>query len=147
MRRGVVKQVEKPLSYRGAVRRQRMERRAGLRLRGIVPSRETMVYRVDVTAMVLPVWARRDAFPGLSVSETHVWLTRRLAKMLCAEDELAGGRPAMAGVEYRRCPVCARLLLGEDAEMRRLKDESCRTGRQIPCDGECLERAGGEEEP
>lgn len=96
-----------------------------------------MVYRVDLSELEVPEWATLEAFPGLSSSESHVWLTRRDAKLLVQQ---AGGHARLTEVEYRRCPQCARVLLGEDAVMRRRLDESCVTGRMKPCGDQCFTR-------
>lgn len=128
------------MTYRGQIRKMRIERRHQLRLRGIKPNRVTMLYRVDVTAIKLPRWALDAAVPELSRSDRHVWLTRSNAKALEELDRQVGGDPKLTEVEYRRCPVCRRMLIGEDAELRRRMNESCMTGEQIPCDSECLAR-------
>lgn len=125
----------KKRTYSGQARRWRIERRTNLRYRGIKPCRVTMVYRVDVDEV--PDWARLEAFEGLSSSETHVWLTRRSAKLLVRQ---MGGHATLTEVEYRRCPQCDRLLLGEDAALRRRQNESCATGEQLPCGTDCFTR-------
>jgi hypothetical protein len=129
-------------TYRGAARQERIARRRELRQRAIVPCRVTMVYRVDLELMEVPEWAVAEAVASrvlreLSRGEWHVWLTRRSAKLLLRQ---AGGHGRLTEVEYRICPVCERVLLGEDAEERRRLNESCMTGTQLPCGKDCLDR-------
>lgn len=129
------------MSFRGAVRRLRIERRGELRQRGITPNRVTRVYRVDLDKLTVPDWAARRAVKGLSGSRKHVWLRRWDAKRLEECEAQIGGLALLTETEYRKCPVCDRVLIGEDAEMRRRLNESCMTGTQLPCGGDCLARS------
>jgi hypothetical protein len=134
------------LNFRGEVRRQRIEQRRELRVRGIVPGRHRRVYRVELTAMDAPAWvaeeaARSSVLRALTSDARTVWLFARSARYLAERDRDAGGEPRVTRMEWRRCPQCERLLLGVDAAARRQLDESCRTGRQLPCGPDCLERS------
>lgn len=123
------------------VREVRRARRYELRCKGIQKAYRRRVWCVEVSAIAMPEWARARAVKGLTQSATRVWLRPRDARMLARIDREAGGEPAMAEAEFRRCGVCNRPLLGLDAAARRELDESAVTGRQLPCGGDCLEAA------
>lgn len=122
-------------------RRWRLERKRELRDRGIQPARLERILAVRITEIEMPAWAHERRIRGLSFDDTFVWLRRRDARYLMRLDYEAGGRPRWTETEFRRCPVCGRPLIGDDARMRRDLDESCVTGRQRPCGAECLEAA------
>ena len=131
----------KPETFRGVVRRLRVERRVGLRYRGIQPCRVTRVYCVELDRLPMPGWALRWAVAGFSVQGNRIWVRRAVAKQLRLRDEEMGGRPVVTEVEYRRCDVCGRVLLAEDAARRRKVIEGSVTGRQVPCGPGCLARS------
>lgn len=122
-------------------RRWRLERKEELRDRGVAVAREQRIVGVRITTIQMPAWVRDRRIPHLSFSESFAWLRPRDAGFLMRLDRDAGGNPYAAEVEYRRCGVCSRPLIGDDARMRRDLDESSRTGRQLPCGAECLEAA------
>jgi len=122
-------------------RRRRLEHKEELRNRGIQPARIHRVMGVRITAILMPDWARARSIEGLSVSDSFGWFRPSDARFLMRLDREAGGEPRSAEAEYRRCEVCGRPLIGEAARMRRELDESCRTGRQLPCGQECLDAA------
>jgi hypothetical protein len=76
----------------------------------------------------------------LTASENFVWLRPSDARLLLALDREAGGAPRCWEFDYRVCPVCKMIQLGEDAEARRRLDESY-GGRSKPCGATCLDQA------
>lgn len=124
-----------------SVRRVRQERRADLRARNIVQARPKYVYRVTTTAILMPAWCADRRIKGLTFNEDTVWLNAKDARFLMARDQECGGQPRHSVAEYRRCSICSRPLLGEDAKLRRTLDESAVTGRQKSCGSDCLEAA------
>ena len=121
------------------VRQRRRERRDRLSAFGVTPTRARRAWCVTITAIEMPPWAIKKCIPGLSASLTRIWLKPRDARFLMHMDRAAGGQPWYAESEFRRCGVCHRPLLGEDAAARRQMDESTMTGRQLPCGSECIE--------
>lgn len=127
---------------RGALesrRHWRLDRKQELHWRGIPQARMQRIRGVRITAIPMPGWARERRIRGLSFTESFVWLWPRDARFLMRLDHEAGGSPYCAETEYRLCPVCTRPLIGDEARARRRLDESCATGRQLPCGGECIE--------
>ena len=124
-----------------SVRQQRQQRKAELTSRGIKAAKVRRVWCVKVTAIVVPQWALDRRIQGLSGDVTRIWIHPRDAAFLMRLDREAGGDPWFAESEYRRCPVCSRPLLGEDAKDRRALDESSFTAKQIPCGDTCLDAA------
>lgn len=117
---------------------ERTARKQELRAKGQRPTKPTYAVRVEPSVTAIPEWARKRAVKGLSTGSTYVWLRRSDAWMLAQLDREDGGRPQILRVEYRACPVCKRMLLGELAKERRMKNESCATGDQKPCSDDCL---------
>lgn len=124
-----------PLQRRRAWRRQVKQ---DLRRSGNPAARRQWAVCVCLTAIPMPEWAARKRIPGLTFTESTAWLHRRDAKFLIAQDRECGGSATYAETEYRRCGVCGRPLLGDDAALRRRLDESARTGRMKPCGSECI---------
>lgn len=111
-----------------------------IRNAGGIPAKKQWVICVQTTAIKIPFWALARREEQLSVGDHLVWFRGRnngRAKMLERQDREAGGNPELTTVEWRTCPVCGRVLLGLEAEVRRKQDESCKLGRQLPCMGEC----------
>lgn len=120
---------------RRALRARRAERAA----RGIKERRQRMVWRVEVTAIAVPAWARARALRGLTSGEAYLWLRRGDAKMLERLDREAGGEPMVIEAEFRRCKICWRPLLGDDAAARRAQELGGATADQLPCGPECYD--------
>ena len=120
-------------------RRFRAMQKQELRDKKITAAQRRRIWGVRLTAIAMPGWAADRRIKGLSFSESFVWLKPRDARFLMARDRECGGEPRAAETEYRRCPVCSRPLIEDDARMRRALDESCQTGRQLPCGPECIE--------
>lgn len=117
-----------------------------IRNAGGKPAKKQWVICVQTTAIKIPFWALARREERLSVSEHHVWFRGRSngrAKILERQDREAGGNPELTVVEWRTCPVCYRVMLGLEAEVRRKLDESCKDGRLLPCHGECKRNTGG----
>lgn len=122
-------------------RAERLERRtdrARRKARGQATPRLRMVALVELDAIEVPAWARRKAVPGLTVTETSVWLGRIAARMLEREDQRAGGSPRLTMTGYRPCRLCGRARLGADAEYRLELDRQY-GGASMPCGPECSE--------
>lgn len=122
-------------------RKQRRARNRELRQRGVKVCRTRWVALVRPEAIPIPEWARIRAVHGLSEREDAVWLQRSDAWLLARMDREAGGEPEMTECEFRRCEICRRPLLAEDAEARRELTESAATGGKKPCGGECFAAA------
>ena len=120
-------------------RRYRRERLKEMRVFGIQATRRVRILGVRITAIPMPEWVEEKRIQGLSSSESFAWLRKRDARFLMALDYAAGGKPHCSETEFRRCPICSRPLIGEAAQMRRETEESCRTGRMIPCGADCIE--------
>ena len=125
---------------------ERQARAEKLAAEGIKASRRQWVSVVGVTATEIPKWATDDLLPGFPQDERAVWFrgrNNRTARRLYGLDRSRGGRPTFAVMEGRLCSVCDRLLLGSDAERRRLLDESSVTGRTEPCGVDCVAKGQG----
>lgn len=122
-------------------RRKRRQRNRELRTLGRNVCRVRRVWKVTPTAITIPDWARQRAVRGLSESDDSVWLQRTDATILASIDRQSGGNPEMTECEFRRCEICWRPLLAEDAEARRGLTESAVTGNQKPCGAECFAAA------
>jgi hypothetical protein len=118
----------------------RVARKQELRQKGIPVTKQTFAWRVEPSAIEVPTWLRKHAVKGLPSNENYIWLRRSDARDLARADRAEGGRPMLLRVEYRRCPICKRMLLGELAKARRMLNESCRTGDQLPCGPDCIAR-------
>ena len=106
---------------------------------GIPIRREHIVVRVEPELAAIPDWARKRAIAGLSVSADYVWLDEGDARILAALDRECGGRPQVQEAEFRRCKVCNRPLIGDDATTRRLAEQAGRISYMLPCSSECYE--------
>lgn len=122
-------------------RYQRADRLSRLRSRAIAAARTQRIFCIEPSDIAVPAWARERQIQGLSNGADRVWLRRPDAELLMRLDREVGGNPGVMEAQYRRCPVCDRPLLGEDAEARRILDESAKTARQRPCGSECLDAA------
>ena len=127
------------MRYADPARRMRKAERRELLNRGIRPTRSRHVYCVRLEGFAMPEWAGAERIAGLSMSDRMVWLLPSRARLLARQAEEAGGCATLAEAEFRRCEVCWRPLLGEDAKARRRQVESCGTGRQLPCGTSCYE--------
>jgi hypothetical protein len=111
-----------------------------LKARGITPANRQEIWNVRTSALLdLPDWVFRRAVPGLGCLPHQVWLRPRDAKRLCALDRAAGGRSQVTKSEYKRCGLCARPLIGYEAEQRRKVVESGPMGRTTPCGPDCAQ--------
>lgn len=127
---------------RGAIRSRRLRRLEKVedrRNRGITIARRQTIRGVRITAIPMPAWVEKRRIKGLSASDSFAWLMPADARFLMRLDHEAGGSPYCAETEFRRCPVCHRPLMGDDARMRRELDESAVTGRMKPCGSDCIE--------
>lgn len=127
------------MRYADPDRKWRKAERRALLDRGIRPARVRRIFCVRLEGYAMPEWAGAERIAGLTWSETTVWLRRRQARYLAREAEEAGGRATLVEAEFRRCEVCHRPLLGEDAKARRRQVETSVTARQLPCGASCYE--------
>ena len=126
----------------GHWKRKRLRQRRAERIaRGIPERRRLKAVRVDTGAIPVPQWAIDRRIRDTSWSANHVWLRRGDAEELAKQDRELGGEPQLTETEYRRCKICKRLLLGEDAAALRGLAAASVTGDQLPCGSECLEAA------
>lgn len=130
----------KPANEPTTVHGKRVARKQELRERGIPVTKPSYITLVEPSVIAMPEWARKRAVKGLPVEAGRVWLRRSDAIMLARLDREDGGRPTVLRVEYRQCPVCKRVLLGELAKARRMLEESYRTANQLPCSRDCETR-------
>ena len=115
-----------------------------LKAQGTPPRLRQWIVSVEPERIPVPAWARRLGVQGLGQTSSRIWLWPVDADRLAAEDRAAGGEPTLRRAEFRRCPVCARGLIGTDAEHRRALDAGSPEGRQTPCGPNCLtDRASG----
>jgi len=109
-----------------------------MKARGITPPNRQEVWSVQVSALVnLPDWVSRCAVQGLGSLPRQVWLRPAKAKLLIALDHAAGGRSQVTKTEIKHCHMCARPLIGVEAEQRRKLIESGPLARTLPCGPNC----------
>lgn len=138
----LVRKAREPVaSYATLDRRQRRERKADLRRRGCVPSKEEYVYYLQPEVIAIPDYAFKQAIPELDSTRDHVWLrSSAIAQRLCQLDRAEGGHPDLMRIQAKRCQVCGLLRLNLLAQHRKKLDESAFDGRKIVCGDECLTR-------
>lgn len=86
-----------------------------LRKRGALP-RPRYAQKVILTAIPIPIEIQAKRLKAFHPMKNGVWLrNRRLAKRLVELDRALGGQGFMQPVEYRRCRVCRRLLVGHES--------------------------------
>lgn len=118
--------------------RWRAARRQEMRGRGIKPPLRWEVWKIRVSPLLtIPDWARRASIRGVPCAANEVWLVPRRAKLLLCLDRARGGYSEFTKTEFRRCDVCYRLLIGSEAEKRRLSIEADPAGRTLACGGSC----------
>lgn len=91
-------------------------------------------WQVTPSSVKTPQWALDRAIKGLM----GFWLKRKDGRRLAKFDQACGGYPIILRVPYRRCDVCNRPLLGEEATERLLMLETTVGGREVPCSERCL---------
>lgn len=128
-----------PELYRNRQPRWRKLKRQALKARGITPAARQFIWSVETTAIPIPEWARKNQVKGLAEQGDRVWLWTYDARKLIADDQMAGGSPIASEVEYRICEVCARPLLGVEAQARRAQVESGFGARHLACGPDCQE--------
>ena len=109
-----------------------------MKAQGITPPNRQEVWSVKVSALInLPDWITRSAVQGLGSLPRQVWLRPKKAKILIALDRAAGGRSQYSKTEFRHCEMCARPLIGIEAENRRRLIEDGPLARTLPCNPKC----------
>lgn len=86
----------------------------------------------------IPEWAIAWALPGLTITNTSIWLTKKRARDLFKRATADGLSPQITYTPMRPCRICRRILLGLDAEHRWSLDRKY-GGDGIPCDPACAE--------
>jgi hypothetical protein len=118
--------------------RWRAARRREMRERGTPIPNCQEAWNVQVTALLaIPDTILQRALVGFSVLPNSIWLRRGTAKLLIALDRAAGGRSVVTKIEYKRCNLCNRPLIGAEAAKRRLLLETDPTTKAKPCDLNC----------
>lgn len=110
------------------------------RIPGVKRAYRHWLYLVEPQAIKIPEWARKLQPPEFDFELRSIWLPRWAAKVIKAEDADEGGSCSVIKTEFRRCPVCRRLMIQLLAAKRRLLDQSY-TGRMKTCGPECQQRA------
>lgn len=124
--------------YRNRKPRFRAARRRELRSQGETPANRQWAWCVRPAALLeLPDWVREAAVKGLGLMRDRAWLWPVDAKRLIRLDRGAGGRSEVTIIEVRHCGLCARPLIGAEAERRRKLDEQGPQGREMPCGDGC----------
>lgn len=118
----------------------RVARKAELRQHGIAVTKPSYAWQVWPSVISIPSWCK--PVKGLPRDSRYVWLRRSAAVKLARLDRERGGRPMVLRAEYRICKICKRSLLGELAKARRMLDESCPAGDQLPCGPDCAAKHG-----
>jgi hypothetical protein len=119
--------------------RWRATRRREMKAQGVTPPNRLRVWSVRISELLdMPDWVSRFAIQGLGTLPRQVWLRPWKAKLLLTLDRAAGGRSEYSKTEFRRCELCARPLIGTEAEARRRLLESCPKARTTPCGPNCL---------
>lgn len=121
---------------------QRLQRKYELRQAGIPVTKPTYIVRVEPSAIAIPDWIRAKAVKGMPGNQCYIWLQWGMAIKLARLDRQAFGKPDVMRVEHRVCKICKRHLLGPMARERRMLDESCLDGTEIPCGHYCHSRKG-----
>ena len=110
------------------------------RARGLRLPRPAYIWKVTLTAIDVPEWAREKALKDFDPQPREIWMhARRHAQKLMEEDAAAGGRPTKMRMESRRCKVCGLLLLHFQAQERRLFEKGAAKNRYLPCGPDCLQ--------
>ena len=126
--------------YRNRQPRWRAAHRRALNASGITTARAMHIINVKPSAIFdIPDSILRSEIPGLPKITGCVWLLPRDAKKLMTLDSRYGGWSKTLRVEFRRCDVCNRPLLGAEAADRRQVINNSPTARQIPCGDQCAE--------
>jgi hypothetical protein len=109
-----------------------------MKARGITPPNRHEVWSVRISELLdMPDWVSSFAIRGLGTLPRQVWLRPWKAKLLLALDRAAGGRSEYSKTEFRRCELCARPLIGIEAERRRKLIESGLLAGTLPCGPDC----------
>ena len=118
--------------------RWRAARRREMKAGGITPPNRLEVWSIKISEFLeMPDWVSRFAIQGLGTLPRQVWLRPAKAKLLLALDRAAGGRSEFTKSEFRHCDLCARPLIGVEAEARRRLLESGPKARTMPCGPNC----------
>ena len=96
--------------------KQRVAKSRMRRFRSVPVMRKIWYVTLIASTVCVSDFARWELSASLSFDPQAFWcLSQRKARALVSSDHDAGGQGTMFPVEYRRCPVCGRLLLGSAA--------------------------------
>jgi hypothetical protein len=109
-----------------------------MREKGITPCQRLWVWSVRPSAPILvPKWARAAAVHGLGSLNEQLWLWPVDGQRLIEHFKRYAVHCHVTRQEFRHCEVCGRPLIGQDAERRRVLNESGAVGRYLPCGADC----------
>ena len=122
--------------------RERVARRRAMRFRAVPLCRKAYYVTLTATDADLSDWPAQMIPSELTCLPREFWsLSRRRARAVVNADRAAGGAGTMYPVEYRRCLVCNRLMLGPEAHDYRRKQMRPKRDWQYPegpaCNMEC----------
>jgi len=120
------------------------------RFRSVPVARRIWWVTLTATEASLDQFGPKDLPASLAFDSRIFWcLSRRRARALVISDQAAGGQGAMYPVEYRRCPVCGKMLIGpaaHDYRQKQLKPMSTWQYKDGPtCGMDCKPNGRGPE--
>ena len=104
----------------------------------------SIFYRVDwqlsnsITGQPIELspWVLQSALPEPEPGEHYFWSdSRQFVNRVCGWIKRMGGRFSILEVNYYRCPLCRRILLGVDADTQRDMNE--KAGAPMMCAFNC----------
>lgn len=102
--------------------KRRVARSRMRRFRSVPVARRIWWVTLTATHASLDQFGPKDLPASLAFDSQTFWcLSRRRARALVISDQAAGGQGAMYPIEYRRCPVCGKMLIGPAAHDYRQK--------------------------
>jgi hypothetical protein len=121
----------------GVFRHRRAIRRRALVAQGITPSNRQEVWRLELRYLKsVPDRFQKHAIKGLSAPPGVIWLPRPLGRSLFNIDARQSN---ILKTEFKRCLMCYRPLIGNEAEVYRKMLESSPGARKNPCGPRCAE--------
>jgi hypothetical protein len=109
-----------------------------MKAQGITPPNRQEVWSVKISEFLeMPDWVSRFAIQGLGTLPRQVWLRPAKAKLLLVLDRAVGGRSEFTKSEFKHCDMCARPLIGVEAEARRRLLETDPKAWMTPCGLNC----------
>jgi hypothetical protein len=122
-----------PALYRNRQPRYRAERRRAMKAQGITPTNRQQVWGVKFIAGNLAARSlAQHRIPALAIGG-YVWLKVRHAKLAVK----MGWARQVIKTEFKRCLLCHRPLIANEAERYRKLLESSPDARSLPCGPRC----------